>query len=429
MAWTTGKIALPELVESPDELDQKAQQLANLIRNSKHFIVFTGAGVSTSAGIPDFRGPDGAWTLQAQGRQRTTAAVSTLQAIPTATHMALVELQNQGLMKYLVSQNCDGLHRRSGILPVSIPYQPTPSTDRLLLILPLGQNLRTPRQQQPRDLQRLRQRIPPRSASLPNPHHLPSLNPRHKLTPTPTPDFRAVSDTTKSILDHRTGRKCTLCDGLLHDTIINFTEPLPEREFNLAAEHANKADLCLVLGSSLTVTPANEIPEAVGSRRRRGAKLIICNLQATPLDGMAELRVHAKTDELMGRVMRELGVGIPGFVLRRRLAVAAEGSGEGRGRRCKVVVAGVDVDGTPVSFLRGVKLVDNRRALKAEPFAFDLRGDAAEAGYELRMELEFMGHYGEPNLELVHGIQEDRGSAVYLLEYKPENGVWKTARE
>lgn len=118
MAWTTGKIALPELVEAADDLDLKAKQLADLIRQSKHFIVFTGAGVSTSAGIPDFRGPEGAWTLQAQGRQRTTAAVSTLQAIPTATHMALVELQNRGLMKYLVSQNCDGLHRRSGILPV-----------------------------------------------------------------------------------------------------------------------------------------------------------------------------------------------------------------------------------------------------------------------------------------------------------------------
>jgi mono-ADP-ribosyltransferase sirtuin 6 len=123
MAWTTDKVALPELVEAPEEIDQKARQIADLIRRSKHFIVFTGAGVSTSAGIPDFRGPEGAWTLQAQGRQRITAAVSTLQAIPTATHMALVELQNQGLLKYLVSQNCDGLYRRSGILPVCSPSE------------------------------------------------------------------------------------------------------------------------------------------------------------------------------------------------------------------------------------------------------------------------------------------------------------------
>lgn len=68
-------------------------------------------------GIPDFRGPDGNWTLRAQGRPRTEHA-NTLQAIPTPSHMALVELQNRGILKYLVSQNCDGLHRRSGILPV-----------------------------------------------------------------------------------------------------------------------------------------------------------------------------------------------------------------------------------------------------------------------------------------------------------------------
>jgi NAD-dependent SIR2 family protein deacetylase len=65
-------------------------------------------------GIPDFRGPDGNWTLRAQGRPRTTHA-NTLSAVPTQAHMAVVELQNQGILKYLVSQNCDGLHRRSGI--------------------------------------------------------------------------------------------------------------------------------------------------------------------------------------------------------------------------------------------------------------------------------------------------------------------------
>jgi mono-ADP-ribosyltransferase sirtuin 6 len=231
--------------------------------------------------------------------------------------------------------------------------------------------------------------------------------------------------------DHRTGRKCIRCGGALHDTIINFTESLPERELQLAYDHAKKADLCLVLGSSLTVTPANEIPEVVGNRRRRGAKLVICNLQATPLDGMADLRVHAKTDELMVGVMRELGMEIPGFVLQRRLAVTVEVAGQGRGQRCQVIVAGVDVDGTPVSFLRAVKLVNNRRVLKAEPFVFDLRGDVADGGLELELELEFMGHYGEPTLQLVHGVQErDTGvAAVYLLEYNPYNGEWSTSRQ
>jgi len=73
-----------------------------------------------ATGIPDFRGPEGSWTLRAQGRQRTGKTVCTLQAIPTPSHMALVELQRRGFLKYLVSQNCDGLHRKSGIASVSV---------------------------------------------------------------------------------------------------------------------------------------------------------------------------------------------------------------------------------------------------------------------------------------------------------------------
>ncbi|KAH6634663.1 DHS-like NAD/FAD-binding domain-containing protein [Chaetomium sp. MPI-SDFR-AT-0129] len=412
MAWTTGKVALPELAEAPSELDDKARQLATLIRQSKHFIVFTGAGISTSAGIPDFRGPEGAWTLQAQGRQRTTAATSSLQAIPTATHMALVGLQDGGLLKYVVSQNCDGLHRRSGILPDKISELH-------------GNNNREICKDCGKEYLR---------------------------------DFRAVADDTSSILDHRTGRRCARsnCGGPLHDTIINFTESLPERDLSLARHHADRADLCLVLGSSLTVTPANEIPEAVGRRAGRvnrsrgkgvrkggkveveggsggttGVTLAICNLQVTPLDEMAGLSVHAKTDDLMVRVMRELEMEIPEFILRRRLAVLVEATaGPGRGRGRKLVVAGVDVDGTPVSFLRTVKLVGSRRVLKVEPFAFDLRGDAAEGALEVQLELEFMGHYGEPNLEINHVVEDGNVAveAVYVLEYNPRNGEWNYSR-
>lgn len=139
MASTAPKVPLPERRDPPEVIDQQSSKLVELIKKSKHFIVFTGAGVSTSAGellhlvphingsysiqntgIPDFRGPEGAWTLRAQGRARTAKAVSTLQAVPTPSHMALLELQNRGIMKYLVSQNCDGLHRRSGIRPVSM---------------------------------------------------------------------------------------------------------------------------------------------------------------------------------------------------------------------------------------------------------------------------------------------------------------------
>ena len=104
----------------------------------------------------------------------------------------------------------------------------------------------------------------------------------------PLSDFRAVSTYEKSYSDHRTGRKCAVagCNGALHDTIINFGEDLPEQAFKLAAANAKKADLCLVLGSSCRVTPANSIPETVG--RSKKAKLVICNLQSTPLDDVAD---------------------------------------------------------------------------------------------------------------------------------------------
>ncbi|KAI1349015.1 DHS-like NAD/FAD-binding domain-containing protein [Xylaria sp. FL0043] len=119
MASSAPRVAEAEREEPAHALDTKADTLVGLIRKSKHFIVCTGAGVSTSAGIADFRGPNGVWTLRAQGKQAQNRK-STLQAIPTLTHMALVELQNRGTLTYLISQNCDGLHRRSGILPDKI---------------------------------------------------------------------------------------------------------------------------------------------------------------------------------------------------------------------------------------------------------------------------------------------------------------------
>ncbi|KAJ3548924.1 hypothetical protein NM208_g756 [Fusarium decemcellulare] len=378
MANTAPKVPLPERRDAPEVIDQQAAKLVNLINKSKHFIIFTGAGVSTSAGIPDFRGPEGAWTLRAQGRSRTTKAVSTLQAIPTPSHMALLELQNRGVLKYLVSQNCDGLHRRSGIRPEMISELHGNSNRECC-----------------RDCGKEYIR-----------------------------DFRAVATYEKTVRDHRTGRKCTRCGGVLHDSIINFGENLPEEALKLARDHAEEADLCLVLGSSLTVTPANEIPEVCGARR--SSKLVICNLQKTPLNSQAHMHVYSEADALMTRVMARLGFPIPAFILKRRLVIK---TGVDKNDRQVIALNGIDVDGTPVSYLRSVKLEYNRRVARSEPFTFNFR-DALSPGTELKFELEFMGHYNEPNLVIDYQVQGDGApEAVYDLHYDPNTGEWMTMRE
>ena len=114
MANTVDLEAIEEFEDTPAELEAKIKLLVGMVRDSKHLVAFTGAGISTSASIPDFRGPNGVWTLKAQGKKPKDRP-SFDDAIPTPCHMTLKELQDQGLLKYVVSQNVDGLHRRSGI--------------------------------------------------------------------------------------------------------------------------------------------------------------------------------------------------------------------------------------------------------------------------------------------------------------------------
>lgn len=208
----------------------------------------------------------------------------------------------------------------------------------------------------------------------------------------------------------------------MHDSIINFGESLPARALEFAHENAQKADLCLVLGSSLTVTPANEIPEVVG--QRKGAKLVICNLQKTPIDELSDIRIFSEADVLMIRVMEKLSLPIPSFILQRRLVVQAETLEEDRHR---ITVTGVDSDGTPVTFLESVKLEGSRRIARSEPFIIQVR-ESLQPSAQLKFELEFMGHYNEPNLELVHSYNGDE-ETLYILKYNPQNGEWTTERQ
>jgi hypothetical protein len=123
--------------------------------------------------------------------------------------------------------------------------------------------------------------------------------------------------------------------------------------------------------------------------------------------------------------MARLDLPIPSFILRRRLVIQTETTGD---KRHNLVVKGIDVDGTPATFLQSVKLDYNRRTVRSEPFIINLRSNP-EAGTELKLELEFMGHYGEPNLEVAYISQGDDDTEThFLLEYKPGDGSWKTTR-
>ncbi|KAI8009076.1 NAD-dependent protein deacetylase SRT1 [Camellia lanceoleosa] len=94
-----GTVGMSEIFDSPHVLHQKIKKLALMIQKSKHLVVFTGAGISTSCGIPDFRGPKGVWTLQREGKGVPEASLPFHRAMPSMTHMALVELEKAGLLK------------------------------------------------------------------------------------------------------------------------------------------------------------------------------------------------------------------------------------------------------------------------------------------------------------------------------------------
>ena len=122
-------------IDPPDKLEEKISLLCEMLTSLQHVVVHTGAGISTAAGaikwsgnessckwyklfvsvgIPDFRGPKGVWTLEKQGRKVETD-VTFEDAKPTLAHMALVGLVRAGVVKYVISQNVDGLHLKSGL--------------------------------------------------------------------------------------------------------------------------------------------------------------------------------------------------------------------------------------------------------------------------------------------------------------------------
>ncbi|HKW75502.1 MAG TPA: NAD-dependent deacylase [Terriglobales bacterium] len=250
-------------------------QLAREIASRSHRIVaLTGAGISTESGVPDFRGPQGVWTMNPKREQlsdiryyMTDPEVRKLawqerlahpawRARPNAGHMALVELEKGGRLRALVTQNIDGLHQLAGN-----------STEK---ILEVHGNMR--------------------QAMCMN------------------CGWRGPMQAT---LDRvRAGEEdpgCLHCGGILKSATISFGQALVPETIECAMRAAEEADLLLAIGTSLNVYPA---AGAVPLAKSAGARIIILNAQPTPMDDIADVVLRGVIGEVLPELVRSSQLGV-----------------------------------------------------------------------------------------------------------------------
>lgn len=245
-------------------MDQ-VERLHELIGSAKRIVAFTGAGISTESGIPDFRSPGGIWTkyqpiyfddfmsseeMRREAWRRKFATDETMRkAEPNAGHRALAKLVEQGKMTAIITQNVDGLHQRSGVPESKIIELHGNST----------------------------------YASCLDCAH------RYELEPIK-----------KAFLAKGTLPVCEKCDGIVKTATISFGQAMPEIQMARAQDETMTCDLFMVLGSSLVVYPAAGFPRIA---KRRGARLVIVNRDPTDQDDDADLVVHAEIGPTLSRVV------------------------------------------------------------------------------------------------------------------------------
>lgn len=225
-----------------EDLGARIKKLAKWTYGSRYPVFFTGAGISTESGMFDYRGPDGVWTRQEKGLPPKQMEKPLSRIEPNRGHYALVELQDLGKLRYLISQNVDNLHLKSGIKPE--------------ILAELHGNV-----------------------------------------------FKLRCQRCGSKVDKALNLTKCACGGKFVDSIVNFGQSLPQSELEQSFAHSRSADLFVVLGSSLSVTPAAEMPkEALNN----GSTLVIVNRDPTPFDSSAHLRFTEQVGEVMHRMVKQL---------------------------------------------------------------------------------------------------------------------------
>ncbi|MGI8808700.1 MAG: SIR2 family NAD-dependent protein deacylase [Acidimicrobiales bacterium] len=239
-----------------------------LVRGAGRIVVLTGAGISTDSGIPDFRGPQGVWTKDPAAQRSSNIADYVADpdvrrrvwqmrlaspawtAQPNPGHLALVDLEGQGRLHTLATQNIDGLHQVAGNDPSRVVE--LHGTMREVACLACGD--RGPMEPV---LERIR-------AGEDDPH-------------------------------------CLRCGGLLKSATISFGQSLVAADLRRAEQAAAECDLMLAVGSTLTVSPACDL---VGVAAATGAGVVIVNAQPTPYDGMADVVIREPISEVLPDLVR-----------------------------------------------------------------------------------------------------------------------------
>jgi len=238
-------------------MDSERLELVQRVRAAEKILVFTGAGISTGSGIPDFRGPGGVWerrkpvyyqdfmTSESARIEHWDYKLEGWEAFrtaqPNATHRAIVELERAGKLLLLVTQNIDGLHSRAGTSPERLVE--LHGTNSLVECQTCGQRT------------------------------------------DPEPHFKLFRETRKP-------PRCE-CGGFLKPATISFGQTLRREDLRRAEAGALKCDLVVALGSTLSVYPAANIPLLAA---QRGAPYVIINRGPTEHDQLREVVLRMEGD-------------------------------------------------------------------------------------------------------------------------------------